>query len=365
MVTSLSLAITVALGFAAVAGGLSPVDASGDRGERFAAPAAVDTDRVVMEVQVAPNGSAHWRIEYRVDLDERTEPGFEQLRADIEADPGAVLEAQGFNRTVQAMVTSASGAVDREMVVHNESIEVETRRELQGTGVVAYRFRWYGFAAADDRLRVDEALGAVVSALGRNETLLVSWAENASLAEVSPEPEETRDSAVVWRGERAFAAGEPSVVLSSDSLSFGPDLGWDISSNDVFVTLGTLLIAVGTLGGGILMIRRRRGEDDEAETEDGTADEGAGPDDGSGPPAELLSNEERVLALLEEHGGRVKQQTVVQELEWSETKTSEVVSELRETDQVEVYRLGRSNVLALPETGIGYEFDDESRGEDR
>jgi hypothetical protein len=60
---------------------------------------------------------------------------------------------------------------------------------------------------------------------------------------------------------------------------------------------------------------------------------------------------------------RIKQQDVVQTLDWSETKTSEVVSDLRETDRVEVYRLGRNNVLALPGTGLGYESDDESGGE--
>jgi len=80
----------------------------------------------------------------------------------------------------------------------------------------------------------------------------------------------------------------------------------------------------------------------------GAGGDGAGSGDSDGPPAELLSNEERVLRLLEENGGRMKQQQVVQELDWTDAKTSQVVGTLREQDDVEVYRIGRENVLALP-----------------
>ena len=72
-------------------------------------------------------------------------------------------------------------------------------------------------------------------------------------------------------------------------------------------------------------------------------------DDTEGPPRELLSNEEQVLRLLEERGGRIKQQEVVGELGWTEAKTSQVVSSLREDDAVDVFRIGRENVLTLPE----------------
>jgi hypothetical protein len=71
--------------------------------------------------------------------------------------------------------------------------------------------------------------------------------------------------------------------------------------------------------------------------------------DGDGSPDELLSNEERVVRLLERHGGRLKQQAVVAELDWTEAKTSQVVSDLRETGDVESFRLGRENVLSLPD----------------
>ena len=59
------------------------------------------------------------------------------------------------------------------MVVENVSVAA-FRTELTGGeyGVVEYSFRWYGFAATDDRLR----------------------AGDATLAEVTPEPDERRPS---------------------------------------------------------------------------------------------------------------------------------------------------------------------------
>jgi hypothetical protein len=87
---------------------------------------------------------------------------------------------------------------------------------------------------------------------------------------------------------------------------------------------------------------------DEAAREE--ADESASPDE-ERVPMELLSPEERVMRLVTERGGRIKQQEVVSELDWSAARTSQVVSSLRDDGQIETFRLGRENVLKLPEEG--------------
>ena len=65
---------------------------------------------------------------------------------------------------------------------------------------------------------------------------------------------------------------------------------------------------------------------------------------------ELLSNSERVTALLEHNDGRMKQQAIASELEWSDAKTSQVIGKMREADDVETFRLGRENVVSLPDS---------------
>lgn len=341
-----------------------------DRTPLGASPQEPEVDQVVMEIHLEPDGSAAWRIEHRIRLDDEAKrDGFEEIQSQVETEPDVVLD--GFSDRVEAMATTAGEQTGRVMVVENFSVAAHREQLPQEYGTVAYEFHWYGFAATDEQLRAGDALDGLF--LDDETTMIVSWPANTTLAEVAPDPDDRRDRAVVWDGPLEFASDEPTVVLESETLSFGPDLVWDVSSNDVFVTLAAVALLVSLVGTGGFTLRRRLSDgEDSGDTEPSDpsttdAEAGDGPqeatsgreEDDSQPPETLLSNEERVLALLEERGGRIKQQDIVEALEWSETKTSEVVSDLREADRIEVYRLGRNNVLALPETGLGYEFDDE------
>lgn len=383
----LALAVGVVLVGTATAGG-TPAGTTDDAPTVEGVVAAtasegIEPDRIVIEVALQADGSARLSIARRVRLDDpAVRQGFERTRQRLRANRSAFREP--FARQVRAMATEAEEATGRTMVVENVSVEAERRELPQEYGVVEYSFRWYGFAATDERLRAGDALSELF--LDANTTLLVSWPDDAALAEVSPPPDERRDRAVVWSGPLEFAPSEPRVVLESGSLSFGPDLSVPNRSNDVLVTLLALGLVVGAVGAGLVVWRRRRADTDasvapaptpgaspNAETAGGTPPGADGEDTepaeadtddqaaGAAPSADLLSNEEQVLALLDDEGGRMKQQDVVSELDWSETKTSEVVSDLREADEIEVYRLGRENVLALPDTGLGIDSgeDDE------
>jgi len=85
-------------------------------------------------------------------------------------------------------------------------------------------------------------------------------------------------------------------------------------------------------------------EFDETETVTGV---GMGtPDDDIDP--ELLSDEERVLRLLERNGGRMKQATIVSETGWSNAKVSQLLSKMDDDDDIEKLRIGRENLITLP-----------------
>lgn len=416
---SLVLLLGVAGGIWGITAGLGESGAGAQDG--------IDPEQVVIEIELDMNGSAMWTIDHRVRLDDaNATQGFEATEEIIETNRSRLRAP--FEQRVHTMATRAQEETGRAMTVQNVSVEAYREQIPQEYGVVSYEFTWHGFAATGEKLRTGDALDGLF--IDGQTTLLVSWPEEASLDAVSPEPDERRENSIVWQGPVDFSSGEPDVVLSADSGSFGPDLGWDVSSNDVLITLSLLALVLGTLVTGIVVVvhRRRNGEttpdgmaadaaaaepdegesppagadadtDDATDTaavsgpEDPVTDQSAGegpatgPDSatdagsvttGTGPPAEsesgetegpppeLLSNEERVLALLDEQGGRIKQQQIVESFDWSETKTSEVVSDLREADEIEVYRLGRENVLALPDTGIGMDSgsDEEEMEED-
>ncbi|QSG04833.1 helix-turn-helix transcriptional regulator [Halapricum desulfuricans] len=64
---------------------------------------------------------------------------------------------------------------------------------------------------------------------------------------------------------------------------------------------------------------------------------------------ELLSDEERVERLLDEHGGRMKQARIVEETGWSNAKVSQLLSAMDEDGRIEKLRIGRENLISLPD----------------
>jgi hypothetical protein len=93
----------------------------------------------------------------------------------------------------------------------------------------------------------------------------------------------------------------------------------------------------------------------EAETANtDAADESAGESGSESEPEpepELLSDEERVERMLRERGGRMKQARIVEETGWSNAKVSQLLSGMAEDERVEKLRIGRENLISLPDAG--------------
>lgn len=284
----------------------------------------LEPDSVVLSVTVYENGTAQWRIEYRTLLEDRaTRDAFRSLQRDL--NNGSTAPDRDFYSRINASIAAAENATGREMAVTEFAADATVRRLPQEYGVVVYRFRWQGFAAvSEERLRVGDALGGFF--LGDNERLLISWPRGYQLAEIRPEPDTQRDRTVVWNGPREFGPHEPRVLLT-ERVWPGPEF--------LRVAAAAALLALLVL---LVWVRRRGDAVPSRATELFDRRE-----DGS----DLLSNEEKVVELLERRGGRVKQQAIADELGWTETKTSYVVSNLREEGRIDSFRLGRENVLSL------------------
>ncbi|SDR13531.1 DUF7345 domain-containing protein [Natronobacterium texcoconense] len=300
----------------------------------------VDADDVRLDVALQSDGSAEWTVEFWVQLDdEESTAAFESLEAEIEEDPDAFLEE--FATRMDGTVQAASDATDREMAA--DEFQVSTQRQSFGPeyGVVRYSFHWDGFADVEgDELRAGDAIEGLY--LDDGTQLLVSWPDEYELTSAAPEPDDQRDRTVIWHGsETDFVTGEPRVVVSSGGVGIGTTAG--------------VLVAIASIGLGTAWWYRSRSSgradssDESAEVPSSPPEEDERRDERPNPRDDLLSNEEQVLLLLEEYDGRMKQQTVVEELEWTDAKTSKVVSGLREEDKLESFRLGRENVLSLPD----------------
>ncbi|PSP94319.1 hypothetical protein BRC78_01460, partial [Halobacteriales archaeon QH_8_68_33] len=310
--------------------------------------ASVDPDVVYMTAAVREDGTAEWAVEYRVRLDDdNATRAFESVQADIEDDPDSFTArfADGMARTV----ASAENATGREMALESVTVSAERQTFGQEYGVVTYRFTWTAFATTDgDRIRAGDALAELF--LDEETTLEIAYPEGYEVASVQPRPSENRSSAVVWRGPIDFGADEPRVAVAPGAAG----------GSQVPLLAGVALVLVAVAGGAVLLARRRgTGEGAvDAAAAGATGTDGTGAATGTGtaaddggeePPEELLSNEERVIKLLDESGGRIKQQRIAEAFDWTDAKTSQVVGTLRDDDAVETFRIGRENVVTLPE----------------
>jgi len=68
---------------------------------------------------------------------------------------------------------------------------------------------------------------------------------------------------------------------------------------------------------------------------------------------ELLSDEERVERLLERNGGRMKQANIVSETGWSNAKVSQLLSSMDKEGRIDKLRIGRENLISLPDEDVG------------
>jgi hypothetical protein len=410
-IASVALVVAVLLAGAGASGPTASAQSLGT-----IADTQVDPDDVSLRVALQADGSAAWTIEYRVRLDDdNTTRAFESLRDDIAANDTQYVSE--FRGRMVATADTAENATGREMRIRNVSVDATRQQLPQEYGVLTYTFVWTNFAAVDDgSITAGDALAGFF--LDSETTLQLSWPAGYAVETVQPEPDDLRTESRIaaWNGPVEFGANEPTLVVtrgdtggSTSTTVDGGDGGGSGGSGDgeaggnlpVGAIVAVVLAAVVAVG----FLYRQRAGSDASGTPDGTApgdgpppdstapetqpadgDAGAAtgtaaagsadadPGDGSAgadsggaatPPweDELLSNQEKVLALVEAKGGRMKQQEVAQTLEWTDAKTSQVVGKMREADELEAFRLGRENVLVLPGEEFGPSDPDDASGE--
>ncbi|GAB3017820.1 helix-turn-helix transcriptional regulator [Natronobiforma cellulositropha] len=319
-------------------------------------------DEIGVEIDLHGNGTANWEVEYRYRLDDGNESvDWEPLREDVEDRPEAYVE--WFEADRLEMLAAAEETTEREMSLSRFAVETDDASvSPQEYGKVRFTFAWSSFAHVEvNRIEVGDALEGFV--MDERMHLVVSWPEGFEDTAIEPTPDDRRETAVIWYGEQTqeFVDDEPRLDLiqtGSDGNTPQPvEEDTDDGSPPLSLLAGLGALALAGLAVAVWWYRRADGspgpspQPPEPRSEDAAAAADTTPET-NGPPLELLSNEEHVLRLLEERGGRVKQQEVVAELEWTEAKTSQVVSGLRESGEIDVFRIGRENVLTVPDDDL-------------
>lgn len=341
--------------------------------ERSTTPRAVSTDvspsltapaetRIVVELH--ENRSARWSITMRYDLETTNETkAFRRYAAAFERrDVDGGLDVEMF-RTIVARSSDATG---RDMSV----VDATYRGSSDGrTGTLTLSFTWTNFLtrAGEDRLRFNDAVllpdnGTWLSSLRKGQTMVIRTPDGYS---VSDSPFGVENNSVVITGPRKFDGSIDITYQRTENPIGSPPWGLIVAG---------VVVAAAILAAALLVRRRRHPSTADDERSTGTADaepSGAAngeplsasmPSNGQSEPdrdppdgganvvdVELLSDEERVEHILERNGGRMKQATIVRETGWSDAKVSQLLSSMADEGRVDKLRLGRENLISLPE----------------
>jgi hypothetical protein len=382
--------------------------AAGDRavgGESAALGRAAEFDRTRFRIEVFANGSARWQFRYvRVlGTNETERRQFETFAERFNTEETGLY--RDFVARAGALTASAANDTDRNMTATAFSRQAGVERNVEDLGVVEMSFTWTAFAQVDgDRVVVGDVFDGGLF-LGSDRSLAV--VAGPGLQFVARDPEGTLDagtladsSTISWQGERDFASGRPRVVLApTEAVTTAPATGGETTAGGATAsaTAGTpsetpaadrqastgggmspLLLGMGALvvlaGAGAAVWVRTRGPGGAAGGPTTTSDDG--PDGGAAAaddadaaqgeeavaPAELLSDEDRVVTMLEERGGRMRQVQIVEETDWSKSKVSMLLSDMEDDGEISKLRVGRENIISLdgeePEAA-GSPFDDE------
>ncbi|SEV83961.1 helix-turn-helix transcriptional regulator [Natrinema salifodinae] len=349
-------------------------------------------DNTTFEITAHENGSATWTIRYeRVfsEADNETEAreNFETFAEEFRANETGLYD-QFINQSDRLAEAGAQEA-GREMEATNFRRSAAIEEQLLGRekGVVEMSFTWENFAVVeDDRIVVGDVFEtlyissdqAIVYQAGGDLSFRSIEPNNGEYAGTSLENAET----VQWNGEREFIEGRPRAVFDRPDSGDGTgavgddDAGLRATIDDAelaWYLVGALLV-IGLATAAVAWYRRsgqaadQRGTSgpDEAEATAGvtanaadTTGEGTGSRDAAEtaepggsepepvPDEELMTDEDRVVKLIRENGGRMKQVNIVEETSWSKSKVSMLLSDMEEEGTISKLRVGRENIISL------------------
>ena len=339
-----------------------------------------DANETLFQIQVFENGDARWTVEYRQRITNETEIGqFNQFAERFNTEQTETFT----NFQARASRLTADGAEITGRDMNATGFEREARySEISQDGIVKMSFRWTDFA--------EQRNGAVVVSdvfdggfvILEDQRLRIERGENVEFDSVSPTPDAVAsdDTAepgdwVEWNGYREFGAGEIDIQLSPPDVSTGDGTTGGTDSTDgtgndgaqgstggssMLPVMIALLILLGA-GGTALYYARTRSTDGDTVTTESPAEPAADAGGAEVEAEQLLSDEDRVLKLLEENGGRMRQVSIVEETEWSKSKVSMLLSDMEDDGDISKLRVGRENIVSLsgeePEAA-GSPFDD-------
>jgi uncharacterized membrane protein len=330
----------------------------------FVASATAATESTSIKVDLQPNGDSIWTTEKQIPLetqadidgwDATAQEGTDQYKADFEA-------------RMRDYVARISADTGRPMRVQNVNVTVEKSQPYTVSGnnsvtygVLRYQFTWTAFSVVrGDSIEVGDAFvdGFV---LNSDDTIRFILPPNYAVTSVSPSYDDLKQKyqpEVIWYGDsknsteagtRLFASGEPSITIRSDTgslLSFGSWMLLPVA----------IVSAVLGFGAAFFVYRKKRMPEMPASVPVTQPAAVEVPVEALEPPSQVpdltgseryMSDEEKIIMYLEESSGQMFQSDLVKKTDFSKSKLSMVLSDLKDKGTIIKIKKGKENLIRL------------------
>ncbi|WP_436936195.1 helix-turn-helix transcriptional regulator [Halovenus marina] len=322
-------------------------------------------------IELEADGDARITVQTTFDLESDADSeAYRTLESEFLSEETAMLGLDAFERAAEHV----NGRTDREMEIQNVTQSTASDALVaNGTGRLAVSFTWTNFARPDgDLLHIDDALrtetGIWYDGLNENQTLVMRPPSGFGVSTANVDEEYVaigEGGTIRWTGPATFDEESLAVTFVgnsgtvTDTPSPTPDNAG--GTNDTILWL-LVIVVVGITGLFFAYVLHDRdqitlptgGDDSAGETTSDETDntEPAEPDQPDETAEELLSDEERVVQLIEANGGRMKQADIVKETDWSNAKVSQLLSAMEEEGEIDKLRIGRENLISFPDEDI-------------
>ena len=287
--------------------------------------------KTYVQIEVFDDYSACWVVQRKALLRNDTEENlFYQYYSEMS--PDELLD------NIVSMVSDASLITGRAMqVVMEGEFEVSYSISLSAfgkEGILQYQFGWLGFAERieGEKMKVGDALSGELD-LSPDDVLTIIYPDGYVPILVSPSPDKVdyNERVLTWVGTKNFGRGEPTIILEKEGSEWAEIVG----KYAIVVFAGVVVVISGFLG--YFAGRKRfrgRGELKPKIAKDLSI-------------LGVESDEEKVLRLLAEAGGRLLQSTIAKQCGFSKSKGSVLLSEMERKGLISREKSGRGKIVTL------------------
>lgn len=307
-------------------------------------------DRQTFRIDVQKNGSVRWTYVYRRDLATQAErEQFTSFAEQFNEQDNPELY-ENFEQGARLLTEKGTTQTGRQMNASSFTHEAYVSR-LDNSGIVEMSFLWSNFSEVEgDRIIIGDVFKGGLY-IRQNQRVEISWSDELTVTNASPQPDDRSSDTITWvspNTSKQFYDGKPNVVFERGAS--GDASGYTTTTNLLTRPwlVGTSVLLIVGLGAVIALRRDAITLNPPFELRDrSTAEQGSTDTVPAITEAELMTDEDRIISLLRDNGGRMKQVKIIEQTGWSKSKVSMLLSEMDEEGDISKLRVGRENIISL------------------